>query len=73
MTEDNDSKHVSLLKDFGLFPYGFLGCVDDGICTNDMDEKLKLLKLHFNGEKVNSRLRELREEYFCFLNMTIKN
>ena len=73
MTEDNDSKHVSLLKDFGLLPYGFLGCVDDGICTNDMDEKLKLLKLHFNGEKVNSRLRELREEYFCFLNMTIKN
>ena len=73
MTADNDSKHVSLLKDFGLFPYGFLGCVDDGISTNNIEEKLKLLKLHFDGEKVNSRLRELNEEYFCFLNMTVKN
>ncbi len=73
MTSDNDSKHVSLLKDFCLYPYGFLGCVDDGISTNDIAEKLKLLKLHFDGEKVNSRLRELREEYFCFLNMTVKN
>ena len=73
MTADNDSKHVSLLKDFGLFPYGFLGCVDDGISTNDIEEKLNFLKLHFDGEKVNSRLRELNEEYSCFLNMTVKN
>lgn len=73
MTADNDSKHVSLLKDFSLFPYGFLGCVDDGISTNNIEEKLKLLKLHFDEEKVDSRLRELNEEYFRFLNMTVKN
>jgi len=72
MTADNDSKHVSLLKDFGLYPYGFLGCVDDGIPTNNIDEKLKLLKSHFDGEYIKSRLREFREEYFRFLNLTGK-
>jgi len=63
---------VSLLKDFGLYPYGFLGCVDDGIPTNNIDEKLKLLKSHFDGEYIKSRLREFREEYFRFLNLTGK-
>lgn len=51
MTSDNDSKHVSLLKDFGLYPYGFLGCADDGISIEGIDERLEILKRRFKNER----------------------
>ena len=71
MTADNDSKHVSLLKDFGLYPYGFLGCVDDGISIDNINEKYHLLIQHFNKEEIKARLYELRQEYLNFLNFTL--
>ena len=71
MTADNDSKHVSLLKDFGLYPYGFLGCVDDSICIDNISERYHLLIQYFNKEEIKARLRELRQEYFNFLNATL--
>lgn len=71
MTSDNDSKHISLLKDFGLFPYGFLGCVDDGISVNGFDEKFEQLKSKFDKGAIHSKLQELKAEYIDFLNQTI--
>ena len=71
MTADNDSKHVSLLKDFGLFPYGFLGCVDDGIFIDDIDERLEQLKQHFDKDTVRFCLKEVQQRYFNFLETTL--
>ncbi len=71
MTSDNDSKHVSLLKDFCLYPYAFLGCVDDGISIEGIDEQLEILKRNFEKEVIRNRLSKLRQEYLDFLKMTV--
>lgn len=71
MTSENDSKHISLLKDFCLYPYSFLGCVDDGIYTDDIDNKMKVLRLHYNKEEINVSLQKRRQDYLNFLKMTV--
>lgn len=71
MTSNNDSKHVSLLKDFGLYPYGFLGCADDGISIEGIDERLEILKRRFENEKIKALLYGLRQDYLNFLKMTV--
>lgn len=73
MTADNDSKHISLLKDFGLYPYGFLGCVDDGIPSETIDAKITVLKNKFNTVNIVAQMSEVKQRYFDFLHMTVSN
>ena len=71
MTQDKDSKHVSLLMDFGLYPDSFLGYVDDGISLSDIEEKIKKLKCKFDKEKISKKVEDLNKEYFNYLKSTI--
>ena len=73
MTADNDSKHISLLKDFGLYPYGFLGCVNDGIPVETIDAKITVLKNKFNTEKIVAQMSEMKQRYLDFLHMTVND
>lgn len=73
MTADNDSKHISLLKDFGLYPYGFLGCVDDGIPSETIDANITVLKNKFNTVNIVAQMSEVKQRYFDFLHMTVSN
>lgn len=73
MTDEGESKHVSLLKDFGLYPQAFLGAVDskDGLkgIMKSYEEVMKV----YDVDKIESKLIENKIKYKNYLESTIKN
>ena len=71
MTKDGDSKHVSILKDFGLFPNAFLGCCqDDDFMNFDLEERINKVVNAFKPELVNAKIAEKAKEYMGYLERT---
>lgn len=71
-TAKGDSKHVSLLKDFGLYPQGFCGCCDDqGNLDFDVEEKISALKEVFNPEMIQANIAKKKQDYEDYLKSTL--
>ena len=71
MTKDGDSKHVSILKDFGLFPDAFLGCCqDDDFMQLDLEVRINKVVNAFNPELINAKITEKEKEYMGYLERT---
>lgn len=72
MTDEGESKHVSLLKDFGLYPQAFLGAVDSKEGLKGIMESYRELMKVYDVEKIERRLNENRKCYIDFLLGTVK-
>lgn len=70
MTKDGDSKHISLMKDFDLFPWGFMGCVDEGLSEMPIIERYYQIALRFDDNKIEERMQTYADEYMNFINQT---
>lgn len=70
MMAGGESKHVSLLKDFGLYPQAFLGALDtkEGL-KNVWQSYQDTLKI-FDKQKVEEVLEKNRKTYLDYLNKT---
>lgn len=71
MTDKEDSKHISLLKDFELYPYGFLGCVDEEISSNDIIERIQKVRSLFDSNKIEELLEQKKGGYYEYLESTL--
>lgn len=71
MTDEGESKHVSLLKDFGLYPQAFLGAVDSNEGLKGIMESYKELIKFYDVETVEKKLSKNRKCYFDYLLGTI--
>lgn len=72
MMTGGDSKHVSLLKDFGLYPQAFLGALDskEGLKNvwNSYQETMQI----FNVDKIKEVLQKNKKTYMDYLYDTTK-
>lgn len=72
MTENGESKHVSLLKDFELYPQAFLGALDSEEGLADVWQSFQNVKNVFDEEKVEEILQKNKKTYLEYLEETIK-
>lgn len=71
-TAKGDSKHVSLLKDFGLYPQGFCGCCDEqGNLDFDAEEKISALRDVFDVESIQRNIAKKKSDYEEYLKSTL--
>ena len=71
-TAKGDSKHVSLLKDFGLYPQGFCGCCDEnGNLDFDVEKKIASLKEVFDTDAILEKISQKKKEYEDYLKSTL--
>lgn len=71
-TAKGDSKHVSLLKDFGLFPQGFCGCCDEsGNLDFDVEKKIASLKEVFDIDAIQEKICQKKKDYEDYLKSTL--
>ncbi len=71
-TGKGDSKHVSLLKDFGLYPQGFCGCCDEqGNLDFDAEEKISALRDVFDVESIQRNIAKKKSDYEEYLKSTL--
>lgn len=70
MMTGGDSKHISLLKDFGLYPQAFLGALDakEGL-KNVWESYQETLKV-FDKTKIEKTLQKNRNTYMVYLMST---
>lgn len=72
MMTGGESKHVSLLKDFGLYPQAFLGALDSKEGLKNVwlsyEETMKV----FDEDKVEEVLLKNKKVYLDYLNSTLK-
>lgn len=61
-----ESTHVSLVKDFGLYPEAYLGALDEGKLNNVWESICKVKKI-FDLEKVEKQLSQNKRIYFDYL------
>lgn len=71
MMTGGESKHISLLKDFGLYPQAFLGACDSKEGLKDILESYRATKEVFDENKVEAILQNNRTKYLEYLNKTI--
>lgn len=69
-TRNGESKQVSLLKDFGLFPQGYLGDCDYGIDTSNILKKIEALKSVFDINKIDMQIAQNADRYMDYLRRT---
>jgi len=72
MTEYGESKHVSLLKDFGLYPQAFLGTLDSEEGLADVWQSFQNVKAVFDEEKIEGILQKNEARYLEYLDVTTK-
>lgn len=71
MMTGGESKHISLLKDFGLYPQAFLGACDSKEGLKNVWESYSATKEVFDDNKVESILQNNRNKYLEYLNKTL--
>lgn len=72
-TEAGESKHISILKDFGLYPQCFLGyCDDKGNLSIDIERKLSEVRQVFDISSINKAIEEKSKEYYAYLKSTLQ-
>lgn len=67
MMTGGDSKHISLLKDFGLYPQAFLGALDSKEGIKNVWESYQQTKMVFKDEFVDEILIKNRKSYLNYL------
>lgn len=71
-SKNGDSKHVSNLKDFNLYPVAFLGCSQDPDFFNfDIEARINELQKEFNPQQISAKISENANGYFDYLKSTI--
>lgn len=71
MTKDGESKHISILKDFNLYPDAFLGCSQDTNFMNfDLEEKIEKVTNTFNPIAISNKINEKTKGYMKYLEST---
>lgn len=71
-TNKGESKHISILKDFGLYPQGFLGyCDKRGYLNVDIESKINEIKKIFNVDAINFAMKEKSNSYYDYLKSTL--
>lgn len=70
MMTEGESKHISLLKDFNIYPQAFLGYLDSKEGLKDVWESYEKLNKIFNYDTINKQLRKNQLIYNEYLNMT---
>lgn len=71
MITGGDSKHISLLKDFGLYPQAFLGICDSDLPLKNIWESYNEVLKSFDVCHIDNTLRNNEKEYVDYLNSTI--
>lgn len=71
MITDGESKHISLLKDFGLYPQAFLGTLDSNIPLKNTWESYKEVMECFDVQHIDKILENNQHAYINYLNSTI--
>lgn len=67
MMMGGDSKHISLLKDFGLYPQAFLGALDSKEGLKNVWESYQETLKVFDESKVEQTLQKNRNKYMNYL------
>ena len=70
MMAGGESKHVSLLKDFGLYPQAFLGALDTKEGLKNVWQSYQETLRVFDEQKVGLVLDKNRQTYWDYLNKT---
>lgn len=71
MMTGGESKHISLLKDFGLYPQAFLGTCDSKDGLKNVWESYIATRKVFNSKKVGEILKDNKERYLKYLHETL--
>lgn len=71
MITDGESKHISLLKDFGLYPQAFLGSLDDGKPLKNIWESYIAEMNIFDKNHIDKILKKSKKIYLDYLYSTI--
>ena len=72
MITGGDSKHISLLKDFRLYPQAYLGALDSGVPLKNIWNSYNEVMECYDGKYVDDMLKENRQVYLDYLNTTLK-
>lgn len=67
MMTGGESKHISLLKDFGLYPQAFLGALDSQEGLKNVWESYQETLKVFDESKVEQTLQKNRNKYMNYL------
>ena len=70
MLIEGESKHISLLKDFGIYPQAYLGACDSKERLNEVGVSYGNLKEVFDESKIDEVLLKNRTAYLDFLEAT---
>lgn len=70
MAIGGESKHISLLKDFGIYPQAYLGACDSKECLNDVWYSYGNLKDIFDESNIDKLLLKNKTAYWNFLEAT---
>lgn len=73
MMTGGESKHISLLKDFGLYPQAFLGACDSKEGLKNVWESYLNMKEIFDSNKVEGILQKNKKDYLEYLYKTLSN
>lgn len=70
MMTGGEGKHVSLLKDFGLYPQAFLGALDSPEGLKDVWQSYEAVRQVFDEDKIESVLQKNKTAYMEYVNLT---
>ena len=71
MMTGGESKHISLLKDFGLYPQAFLGSLDSDVPLKNTWCSYNEVMKCFDGKRVDEVLKSNHKAYIDYLNSTL--
>ena len=72
MMTGGESKHISLLKDFGLYPQAFLGALDSPEGLKNVWQSYEDTMKVFDEKRVEEVLKKNKTVYLDYLNKTLK-
>ena len=72
MITGGDSKHISLLKDFELYPQAFLGALDSNTPLKTVWNSYNEVIKHFDEQHINYVLEKNKKMYFEYLYTTLR-
>lgn len=70
MTSDGESKHVSLLKDFNMYPQAFLGSQDTTLNLSNIIERINSVITMFDVKSIDEKMANNASIYNSYLNKT---
>lgn len=71
MTSDGESKHVSLLKDFNLYPLAFIGSQDTKLELTDINQRINNVIASFDFTSIDKIMKLNAEKYTSYIKRTV--